>query len=652
VPFSFNARNPVGSWSGDTLYNDRVHHPRASLNGGDGDGDDPTKFWFRGTKPYVVLRYFALEDVTDDEIKNILRKLQIRTLEDLKNKMTSIYRLDPPVLKEETAARFSNEVYKACETGDGTAEGYLIGEVVYDEKTILDNAYYTYSEDAVSVTPLEVDGSREFNYTLVLGPSGSGKTMFALRRLPSMIFEEGETFIFRVQFRTKLAYQAVSSEVSFPEAVATYVQNCITEKLSGTNFTNLATVDLKLHVILDEAGSESYKPFLDSARKITEIVTALQNMVPYRFLKGVHVTLVGTGLELTTLAIDSTADTTKFRMQPWTVENFDKLVDVSSYPEKQKVKQAVRRFPILMSLVANARCAYLLLKAMPEAVFLEKENWLKSSLNGIISKVVHYYINSNALWELGSSKDKWAVVRSVFKEVDDATRRPNIAFFPRFADLDPTLRAVAACLVDVNTETDKGKLILKNKTYSVSMSSALFVVVSVLLNANAEVSWDWQAFESTVALGEWKCMVVQSQDAPSSDDKTIMRMPYPVPATNAKKTMTIPKMNQFMVVINGEKASYADVIAPFRLAQAKFAVDAAETHTLDLLDELNKMGLTNSSKHTKQQALTSVLYQNWSRSERVPAATKDVTKHWPSQQARSEYFPSDKLVTMFTTEVP
>jgi hypothetical protein len=615
------------------------------------DGDDPTKKWFRGTNPCIVLRYFAIKEATDDELKAFLKTYQIQTLADLKKNAVPA----EPLIKLGLFAQFFEAMLHACKHEEETAEGSLGGKVVYDEKSILDNAYYTYSEDGVAVTPLAVERP-DFNFTLVLGPSGSGKTMFALRRLPSLIFEQGEKAIFRVQYRTYIIYtRMLNGNVSFPEAVVSYVQTTIKVKLSESSLTDVTNVNLGLHVILDEAGSEMYKPWLDSASKITDIVNAIRETMVYKFLKGVHVTLVGTGLELSTMSIDSKTEITKFKMQPWTMENFDKLVDVTDYPEKEKVKRAVRRLPILMSLVANARCAYILLRyAVPEPVFLETKNWMESSLNGIISKVAHYYSNSNGLQSLDYPKGKWPMIRSVFREIDKATSQPNVAYIPRFQDLKPSFRSVALSMVDIHADLQDGELALRNSTYSVSLSPALFIVFATLLNADKEASWDWQTFQSTVALGEWKRMIVQSQDTPSHDDKSIVQMSYPVPPDKARMPLKIPKVNQFMVVVNEPRSSYADVIAPFRLTRLRF-LNAATDQNLNLQDELDEMGLTNSAKHTKQQALTSIFYQNWNSTERAPTKTMEVVKKQllpDHQPARSVYFPCDKLVSKLVYESP
>jgi hypothetical protein len=109
-----------------------------------------------------------------------------------------------------------------------------------------------------------------------------------------------------------------------------------------------------------------------------------------------------------------------------------------------------------------------------------------------------------------------------------------------------------------------------------------------------------------------------------------------------------------VVVVNAPNASYADIIAPFRLPRATFRLAATTVtdQSLDLQGELDKMGLTNSSKHTKQQSLTSVLYQDWNSTERATTTTRVDKKQWAILQERNMDFLSDELVSDFSYETP
>jgi hypothetical protein len=131
-----------------------------------------------------------------------------------------------------------------------------------------------------------------------------------------------------------------------------------------------SNIKLGLHVVIDEAGNDEYREYFNTAEKIEEIVTAVQRDMKFTFLKRVHLTLAGTRLETLTDTINSLTDTTKFRMQSWTTQNFDAMVDASFHTQKDLVKRLVHGFPILDSLTSNARCAFYLLIAMNEYSFL------------------------------------------------------------------------------------------------------------------------------------------------------------------------------------------------------------------------------------------------------------------------------------------
>ncbi len=86
---------------------------------------------------------------------------------------------------------------------------------------------------------------------------------------------------------------------------------------------------------------------------------------------------------------------------------------------------------------------------------------------------MHHYIEPNALIGLEYTDEKWEVIRSVFQENDNATCNPKGCLLS--SDHRIALRGVAFSLMDVASDTDNGKPVLRrNSTYAVSMSPALF----------------------------------------------------------------------------------------------------------------------------------------------------------------------------------
>jgi hypothetical protein len=66
-------------------------------SGGDGDENDP-ETWTFDTKPFTAIRYFARDDVTDEEIRKVLSDNAILTMEDLKSKSGRVtYLLDDDI---------------------------------------------------------------------------------------------------------------------------------------------------------------------------------------------------------------------------------------------------------------------------------------------------------------------------------------------------------------------------------------------------------------------------------------------------------------------------------------------------------------------------------------------------------------------------
>ena len=251
-------------------------------------------------------------------------------------------------------------------------EEALAGEIVYNTKLIPEVNFETFALEAASFhrskyIPLN-SGLRIPDFTLVLGSSGSGKTLFAIRQLPQLLFgpEKSKTY-FRVHFDASDALDAMNlrASLTFPKAVASIVNNKISDFLHEKNADcDGIAVQLRLHIIIDEAGKEEYQEHFETALQIKQIVEVVKNETKVKFRRGVHVTVAGTGLDKVTARISSAVETIKFRMQPWTVENFEALVKASRVENQQQVKDFVRDFAILGNLITNGRCAFFLLSTL------------------------------------------------------------------------------------------------------------------------------------------------------------------------------------------------------------------------------------------------------------------------------------------------
>jgi hypothetical protein len=616
-----------------------VAHTPSNAKTASDDGENDPANWFADTDPFIVVRRLAREEITNDEIQKVLNENSIETLQQLYDKSDVVYHL---LQKGRSFVNFGSFVLNALGRPRKTAE-QILGEVkiVFDNTCIPQKCYDLYAAKAVSVKPAlfaEFDVTkRKPNFSLVLGSSGSGKTLFAIRRIPELLFGMDETTYFRLHFRASNVTNLINKHkekaenigfteqtLDFPKAVSAIVDTIIGELLSGKGLDDTEILNIPIHITIDEAGAEISKVYIGTAEAIEEIVDVVREKGKFKFPKGVHVTVAGTRLETSTSTILSTVQTTKFRMQAWTDENFDALVDNAKHPLASRVKQVVHGFPILEDLTTNARCAFYVLESM-ERVSLLRENRVKSSVPVIVATAADNYVANNGLAYLEHPKEKWLVARSVFRAVDDSTKCPGVAFFPLFKDLDTVqLRSAAGSILDINVESNDGTLQLAaGSRFAITMTPALAIVVANLLNADAKVSWDWQGFETTVMLSEMKRMIVHSQEFPIDTihypDKLIVQLQSPLPASRTTRNVSIPVVNKYTVVLNGPKAKYADVIAPYRLVQAKFSKDNGKALNLDLLAELNKMGLTSCKDHTLHQFVTSVFWNFWETGQEAPS---------------------------------
>lgn len=220
-------------------------------------------------------------------------------------------------------------------------------------------------------------------FTLVSGPEGSGKAFFSLWFLHKLVFPNAvdEKELFRVQFTVRAADSRMKhNQRTFPDTVTTMVEEAISAKRkSGEESQGVTTkVELYLHVILS-GGSESFKKHFDTDAKLNRIVATLEEKMAYRFVKGVHVTITGSALTKVTADI---MEGTKFVMQPWTLENFDAMVDASDHVNKEKVKEAIRIYrSVFQYLLTNAQQAVMLFEIIKDMVSESQKHQLENFIN-------------------------------------------------------------------------------------------------------------------------------------------------------------------------------------------------------------------------------------------------------------------------------
>jgi hypothetical protein len=516
----------------------------------------------------------------------------------------------PATFKPGAAVRVSVVLLQAFRS----PEEVLRGVVLHDPNCISEEALNRFDHETVSVFPDEcLSGSlgmRRPCYSLVLGPSGSGKTMFALKHLPMLLYGLAvKKIYFCVHFQVNRAVDRMTmdTDLTFPYAVAAVVQDLIADKLAEEELVIRDVVDLHLNVILDDVGGRLVDTYgyLKTSCDVRDVFDAIKRKCCYKF-KEIHVTVVGTGLEKIGIFLSSMPSAISYRMQPWTQKNLESMLRTISHPNMDLVKNTVQSSPALQDLVSNGRCAFCLSSVMA--------NVPESHL---ISSVADDFIKASRLWLLLTAKNKWALARSVLRVLNKAACHPTKTFIPQFEDLNTEeLRITAHGLLDVHVETvnDEIELYHREKWPSYTMTPALNMILIHLLNDGADISWVWNHDEATVILNELNHMIAQSMDAPGSLGCLVRKWSTPIPIDDpTNEPFSIPVVDRFTIIVNEPRVSYARVIAPYRLTQTKFLAEVAgsEPCTLDMQDELDKLGLTNSSKHVVQQYITSGFYTMW-----------------------------------------
>ncbi len=566
--------------------------------------------WDPDTPPFEVLRHFGSGNLEVDKFHQALKKCSIVTLKQLKDKREEL----EPLLSGNTWL-LNEAIEGALRRVSTKPEDILGGLLFYDDRCIDSDAFHRYSRDAVSVCP---DGLLKSPCdSLVTGPSGSGKTVFALRHLTECIYWFARPpQIIKIHFRAEdLVALMTRSSLGLGEAVVSVVQKQIDSELLRFGVEPVAKVNLRLHVIIDDAGGELYHSYFGGRAKLPRIVSCLESMTNYKFDR-VHVTLVGTSLEVNTFkefVEGKWFETHHFQMQPWSQSNFHALVDASFAPNRELVKAVVDDSSILKHLSCNARCASYLLESIHRASYAKTDkDLLKSMTNHFVSEVAGNYISNSPVGKLENKTEKWAVVSSVLRMLDKSYTQRDIAFFPRITGLtSERLRSSALSLLDVHIVSDEnGKPTLPFDRYSASIELALTIVMVELLHQEKPISWDTFGVEFVVMLEEWKKMVAQWHELSSKANPLMLQFDCPFPTSAGKSEFILPMVTNNVVVQNRPDALYADVVAPYRLARAMFA-EGCEIIEVDLEEELDQLGLLKSSKDVVQQAATSIMHSMW-----------------------------------------
>jgi hypothetical protein len=448
---------------------------------------------------------------------------------------------------------------------------------------------------------------RQDNISLVLGPSGSGKTTYCVKEHGKSahsscdaIKHEFRVYMYATQLGDSNRKAALRELLLDEIAKALSVERNALDDVLGEN-TRLA---MTIYAIIDEAGCDDFFGDASNLQELSRVVKEIAS--------DGQLVVSGTGLDFLTTSIGSSGEgITKIRMLPWRLEDFNKLA------KNVAISNLVAKHEVYIKMTSNARAAaYLLL-------------WLRTTKSWgndddnvpfVVRGVAYDYISGNGLKDTDGSTRR-QVVRAVLRLLKASEGQHICTTLPAFdEDLSPDVKRKAQSLVDVHVVNMGGILSLQNgEKYAVSVTPAITIVLAALLGTSAFMQTSWSGFEVIVALSELFKLVREAEDAPLPKFRIFqLDKPYAVKVSSCN--LEVPEMTRSMVLINGSKASYADVIAPFRLIQAKHSETGGLT-TLYIGDELMKMGLLTTST-TAQKVFAAEQYRIWEASDNPGAASQ------------------------------
>ena len=544
---------------------------------------------------------FRSDEVSDDEdflrgigkLEKRLDKAKITTLSDLHDgfqgsgrdttvSMLTLCGFDYQTIETAIAPMFSS------------AEALLDGRILSLQSTLtgktgndtgiekeIDDAIKIYKAEAtVFEGPLLSDLSvpRTNDIFLVLGPSGSGKTLFSLKGFPN---PKDTTKSVTVYLK---ASEMPKSNCDSADALMSYVKETLAKRLENASspFIN-RKLNMGVSLVIDEASAlgDWIKEY-QSLKQIYEVVSAVATRP--------RLILAGTGIDEITKGLGSDIQVQKYRMRPWGQKQMTAIL--RSVNNRNKIMAMIEREPLYRRLASNARAASYLIQELDE-----RSNWtgdFKYYVNGVLQAVARKYIQSNGLGKL-TSGERRLVAREVYRAVNEASDRVGEAYFPQWTLSLPANNEMKSCflgLLNINVESAKGNpILLPGYEFSVSVTAAITIVLLAMLDVIGSLGHTWSDFEVICSINELQELVVNMEEnVLVNDGVKILFLRQPFPQTRAKTKFEVPAMFCNEVFVNGERAPFADVIAPYCVCQCKYVSDPTKDVVLEL-DEFVKMGI-------------------------------------------------------------
>jgi hypothetical protein len=398
------------------------------------------------------------------------------------------------------------------------------------------------------------------------------------------------------------------------------------------------------------------------------------------------ITLVAAGTGTLGSTYDSKKEAHFFRMKQWGPEDLRRVLGIfhakrlkgkvttetlylKYYETTGTLASAINAHPWLAALTTNGRSTYFLsdmIAKLSQQLKGRKDSWyvvLGEWTPSLVEQVVHRYTSSNGIQSL-ERRDQSRVAALALGTLDSATSAP---VQPDWSGLDALERRAVTLLLESNVVVaDLTPRLLSGEARSVSVTPAVAVVLYCMLGITARTVAGWKTEEQGAALlvsrrwvldrlREYETRAAAPLDLDSSLRLELKRefgtlltqlrlLRLELPFRFIDEDWSIPVVTRNHLLVNGDKASCADVIAPYTFLQFKYSVDSDKKILVDLANELNKCGLLHRSDDRLLRGLIAVWQGTFDKSFCVvdaPGPLVDAPGRFALQ--RSPAFPDNLL---------
>jgi hypothetical protein len=501
---------------------------------------------------------------------------------------------------------------------------------------------------------LQSSDKRTYRLCYVLGSSGSGKTFFCLEHLRDFRNDDAMDSV-TLYFKAAGLEGASAVDYSSPNAPR-QMADAIKERVGLWVRLYLRRVwdmsaPLAMHVclVLDEAGATPTQGFFDDKAKVINLLVAIDAA---KIAQSVFVVACGAGLLSETF--ESVNEAYYVRMKPWKRSDVEKVI--GQFADKGYMKargsdsastvaEAIYKIPLLDALTTNARSAYFMVQGIASATSqtqtLRHLGWqahLSALVPGVVNDVVYKYTDSNGIQ--GLSEDQRILVAAwVMGGLSEL--KPGAVDLPVFPGLNAIEVAVANQMLQFNVQRSKNTLsLVRGEDFSASVTPAIAIVLFNMASVFTSLVPGWRGEEEVAALFAAKEAILErwskhldaieesrARYGPSRDERTeilqkedlsrlehefvaslkqvsVYRLRSQVQSSKGAE-VTIPMVSKHSILVNAERATFADVIAPYLFLQTKHTSAPRNMVVVNMPVELGKCCLLKRS--VNDRALRGIL---------------------------------------------